>query len=940
MRKSIFFAVSLCISFFCLGQSYEIEALKKQLESYTAQDTARVNRLNELCNAAPRLSNEDLEKYGDEALELSRRLDYPRGEGFALLTQARLQASKNQVDSAENLILQAERIAKATNDELLLVWVYYRLSGFKQREDIRESARLLTKAEEIAIKLGDKRLLLLAQNEISSRSSTLGDYTKALDYGVEALKLAEELEEPVSRFSALSNLSDVYILIGEYEKGSGYLQELIELNQQLGFDQTQLANLYNGLGENYRLSDRPNEAIASYEKALSYSLTALDSLVPISNIADVYVRMDNLPKAFEKGYKSLTINNKLRRPNMYGWIYGILARAHLKEGNLDSAVYYGEMGYRWGQDLGIMEDLRDNSASLAEAYAKKNDYENALSFFQNYISYRDSMVNDKVKNRSLVLEHDYELEMKEDQIALLSEQQKLQRNFLYSSLIVIVLIMVAAFLLLRNIRQKQKANHLLLEQKQEIDTKAKELVAQKDNLQKSYDNVELLGEIGRKITSSLSVEKIIGTVYDNVNGLMDAAIFGIGIYHDSTKALDFPATYENGHPLPPYSNAVNDPNRLAAVCFSTGKEIIIQDLEKDYARFLQKMPTPIEGKSPASLIYLPLVSKGKLFGVVTVQSFNKNAFSDYHVYMLRSIALYTAIALENAESFNQLNSALDTLQETQAQLIQSEKMASLGELTAGIAHEIQNPLNFVNNFAEVSVELVEEIRESRSKSQAPRQSSGTEITTEDHLEDEILGDIKQNLEKIRHHGKRADAIVKGMLEHSRKSTGEKVPTDINTLADEYLRLAYHGMRAKDKSFNADFQTDFDPNLPKVKVVPQDIGRVLLNVINNAFQAVVEKDLPGFLGDDKENLAGLRPLVTVSTKSYGDKIEILIIDNGPGIPEAIKDKIFQPFFTTKPTGQGTGLGLSLSYDIVKAHGGEIAVESSPGNGTQFIISIPC
>lgn len=926
MKKSILFAVSLFLSLFCLGQSYEIEALKKQLESYTAQDTARVNRLNELCNAAPRLSNEDLEKYGNEALELSRRLDYPRGEGFALLTQARLQASKNQVDSAENLILEAERIAKATNDELLLVWVYYRLSGFKQREDIRESARLLTKAEEIATKLGDKRLLLLAQNEISSRSTALGDYTKALDYGVEALKLAEELDEPVSRFSALSNLSDVYILIGEYEKGSGYLQELIELNQQLGFGQSGLAGLYNGLGEIYRLSDRPNEAIASYEKALSYSLTALDSLVPISNIADVYVRMDNLPKAFEKGYESLTMNNKLRRPSLYGWIYGILARAHLKEGNLDSAVYYGELGYRWGEDLGIMEDLRDNSASLAESYAKKNDYKNALTFFQNYISYRDSMVNDKVMNRSLVLQHDYELEKKEDQIALLNEQQRLQRNFLYSSIIVIALALVAAFLLLRNVRQKQKANRLLLKQKQEIDAKAKELVAQKDNLQKSYDNVELLGEIGRKITSSLSVEKIIGTVYDNVNGLMDASIFGIGIYHDATKALDFPATYENGHPLPPYSNAVNDPNRLAAVCFSTGKEIIIQDLEKDYSRFLQKMPTPIEGKSPASLIYLPLVSKGKLFGVVTVQSFNKNAFTDYHVYMLRSIALYTAIALENAESFNQLNSALDTLQETQAQLIQSEKMASLGELTAGIAHEIQNPLNFVNNFAEVSVELVEEIKDSRLKTKDTRQK-----TEEEEMEEEILEDIKQNLEKIRHHGKRADSIVKGMLEHSRKQSGEKVPTDINALADEYLRLAYHGMRAKDKSFNADFKIDFDADIPKVGLVAQDMGRVLLNLVNNAFYAVNEKS--------KQHPDGFKPTVTVKTSKKPDRVELMVLDNGSGIPEHIREKIFQPFFTTKPTGSGTGLGLSLSYDIVKAHGGDIRVDSSPENGTQFIISLP-
>lgn len=288
---------------------------------------------------------------------------------------------------------------------------------------------------------------------------------------------------------------------------------------------------------------------------------------------------------------------------------------------------------------------------------------------------------------------------------------------------------------------------------------------------------------------------------------------------------------------------------------------------------------------------------------------------------------------EISKQKEELEEALKELKATQSQLIHAEKMASLGELTAGIAHEIQNPLNFVNNFSEVSVELVDEIRDSRLKTQDTRPKTEAE-----ELEDEILEDIKKNLEKIQHHGKRADAIVKGMLAHSRKSTGEKIPTDINALADEYLRLSYHGMRAKDKSFNADFKTEFDPTLPKANVVPQDIGRVLLNIINNAFQAC-GKDLSGPDSYRGENLTGLTPLVTVSTKSLGDKIEISVKDNGPGIPEAIKDKIFQPFFTTKPTGQGTGLGLSLSYDIVKAHGGEISVESQEGLGTTFKISLP-
>jgi len=276
---------------------------------------------------------------------------------------------------------------------------------------------------------------------------------------------------------------------------------------------------------------------------------------------------------------------------------------------------------------------------------------------------------------------------------------------------------------------------------------------------------------------------------------------------------------------------------------------------------------------------------------------------------------------------------LSQLKATQVQLIQAEKMASLGELTAGIAHEIQNPLNFVNNFSEVSNELIDELKDERQKAAGER---------DQQLEDEILNDIAQNLEKINHHGKRADAIVKGMLQHSNSSgSTTKEPTDINKLADEYLRLAYHGFRAKDKSFNATLKTDFDESIGKINIIPQDIGRVLLNLINNAFYAA---SLPspdkigineGGFSDSDNNKT---PTVWVSSKKNGNKVLISVIDNGHGIPQNILDKIFQPFFTTKPSGQGTGLGLSLSYDIIKAHGGNITVDTSD-NGTVFLIELP-
>ena len=280
----------------------------------------------------------------------------------------------------------------------------------------------------------------------------------------------------------------------------------------------------------------------------------------------------------------------------------------------------------------------------------------------------------------------------------------------------------------------------------------------------------------------------------------------------------------------------------------------------------------------------------------------------------RNIQLEEKVAVRTKE----LKLSLEDLRQTQAQLIQSEKMASLGELTAGIAHEIQNPLNFVNNFSEVNSELIVEMKQEIEK------GNFDEVKI-------IAKDIEENEQKINHHGKRADAIVKGMLQHSRSSSGVKEPTDINALCDKYLRLSYHGIRAKDKSFNATLITDFDPLLEKINIIPQDIGRVILNLLNNAFYAVQQKQ--------KENSSLYEPSVSVSTKKMVDTVEIKVSDNGNGIPQKIVAKIFQPFFTTKPTGQGTGLGLSLSYDIIKAHGGEIKVETKEGEGSEFIIQLP-
>lgn len=331
-------------------------------------------------------------------------------------------------------------------------------------------------------------------------------------------------------------------------------------------------------------------------------------------------------------------------------------------------------------------------------------------------------------------------------------------------------------------------------------------------------------------------------------------------------------------------------------------------------QYLQSIP-----QGGFCLHFLPFLQ-----GMLYVGSISQ--LSDGEIELIQSVADAFATAYARYEDFNKLEAAkqqvertLNDLKQAQQQLIQSEKMASLGELTAGIAHEIQNPLNFVNNFSDVSGELLEEM-----KSELQKGNAGEAI--------QLVEDVRENLQKILHHGKRADAIVKGMLQHSRTSSGQKEATDLNGLVDEYLRLAYHGLRAKDKSFNAKFTTDFDPGIGRIEVIPQDIGRVILNLINNAFYAVSQKK--------KQGTNGYEPTVHITTKKQTGKIELRIRDNGDGIDPKILDKIFQPFFTTKPAGQGTGLGLSLSYDIVtRSHAGELKVQTKDGEGTEFIVELP-
>jgi signal transduction histidine kinase len=882
-KKLLLLSITVICYNVLFSQQKTVDSLKTLLQSHATADTEQVNIINNLAKLVRRSNPNLFDSLVTSAVSLSDQLNYKKGKGTALT-------------------LKAVR--------------YYDMSNFPAATQTYEQAKLLLEsANDIR---GLSYLLRMRANLVMDE----GDYAKSLDDFLQGLKLAEQAGDIKQAIEINRTVGYLYDIIGDYEKAVPYQNAALHQAESIGYKQG-MSGAYNAIGKTYKTRGMYPASLEAYMKNLRIDEEMKDSsniAVSYSNIGDVYERMGKYKEAFDYLRPALAYNLKRAGKNtMIPWDEWAIGKALTHSGNPDSGLYYAKHSYQLSLQMGWKLYLREITYLIAESAAKLKQWDTAYKYQVLTSAYKDSLTGVETTRKTVMLQATFDLDKKQNVIDLQNAEHRRDRAFLIMVLGGLITAIVLGIILLRNNRQKQKANALLQKQKKEIDDKASELSLQKDELQQSYSNIELLGEIGRKITSSLSIETVISTVYDNVNTLMDASIFGIGIYNEELKKIDFPATYENGTALPFYSNSIYDQNRFAALCFINGKEIVMGDLETEYQNYLQQVPAPKQGDQPISLIYLPLKVKDRMLGVITVQSFQRKAYSDHHLFMLRNIAVYTAIGLENAESFKKLNETVDSLKKTQKQLIQSEKMASLGELIAGIAHEIQNPLNFVNNFSEVNKELLDEMNEKVAE------GNYEEVKT-------IAKDVADNQEKINFHGKRADAIVKGMLQHSRTSSGQKEPTDINALVDEYLRLAYHGLRAKDKSFHARFETDFDNTINNVTVVPQEIGRVILNLLNNAFYSVTERKK--LAGD------GYTPTVNITTRKKADRVEIKVNDNGNGVPQKILDKIFQPFFTTKPAGQGTGLGLSLSYDIVtKGHGGELKIETREGEGSSFIILLP-
>jgi signal transduction histidine kinase/putative methionine-R-sulfoxide reductase with GAF domain len=451
-----------------------------------------------------------------------------------------------------------------------------------------------------------------------------------------------------------------------------------------------------------------------------------------------------------------------------------------------------------------------------------------------------------------------------------------------------------------------------------------ELRERTNELGRSVGELRALGEVSQAVNSTLDLETVLSTIVAKAVQLCGTEAGAIYVFDDRQREFHLRATYgmdrELIAALTQRRIGLDDPNVARALAHAD--PIQISDLREEATNEINEITLRAGYLARLSA---PLIRGEDVVGLLVVRRRTPGAFAQNTVDLIKTFAAQSAVAIENARLFRDVEASLEDLRTTQDRLVQTQKLASLGQLTAGIAHEIKNPLNFVNNFSGVSAELIDELRETLGKVKVDPKTLA-EIT-------ELTNTLRDNLDKIVQHGKRADSIVKNMLLHSREGSGEHRPVDINALVEEAVNLAYHGARAEDQSFKIDMERSFDPTAGKIDVFPQEITRALLNLISNGFCAATKRK-------EQDSSNSYEPTLTATTKNLGDKVEIRIRDNGFGIPPEVKEKMFNPFFTTKPAGEGTGLGLSITHDIiVKQHSGSIEVDTQPGEFTEIRIILP-
>jgi signal transduction histidine kinase len=745
----------------------------------------------------------------------------------------------------------------------ILIVFFYAAHVQAQNKQIDSLDNLIVKASSDTqrINLKIEKLRILASSNLDS----------AIAYGRKVIDESKKINYKKGEARARIKVAGDYCFYGNFEAAKNNLDSSKMILSQIN-DSLTLGNLYNIYGMMYSMQNKFDTSHPFYEKAIEIisrqnDKASLSSMYVNNGIA--YQQQSNYAQALTNFQQALNVSEQAKDEEGEAYVYVNMAITYNSLNDLKKAEKSYLNAIELGKKLNLKNVLAYSYANLASVYEGLDEYDKQYDFAMRASELGKEIADKGIEASSLsraagALAYKNRFE----------EAEKLNRRA-----IVVAELSNQPY----NIYQVYRGMGFILK----LQNKYSEAIPYFEKAFQSLAASDLYDvEVGKSYMD-------LSECYEKTGNFKKA----LATYKIAAKISDSTTAREN----------VKKATELA-LNYEFEKK---QQLQK-----AEQAKKDADAKRIKNQQYFIITALGiVVLAVIIIASiqFKNNRHRQKAYTLLQKQKRETDEHREKAET------TLSELKSTQAQLIHSEKMASLGELTAGIAHEIQNPLNFVNNFSDINKEIIAEVFDEIEK------GNYHEVKT-------LAKNIEDNEEKINHHGKRADAIVKGMLQHSRKNTGQKEPTDINALCDEYIRLSYHGLRAKDKNFNADFKTDFDESIGKINIVPQDIGRVLLNLFNNAFYAVKP---PNPLKGKQ-----WKPLVSVQTKNINDRIEIRVEDNGNGIPQNIIDKIFQPFFTTKPTGEGTGLGLSLSYDIItKEHKGSIKVESKEGEGSVFTIQLP-
>lgn len=674
---------------------------------------------------------------------------------------------------------------------------------------------------------------------------------------------------------ALNGTASSLLMKGEFETAEEYLGAALELGTELE-DSLLMSNTYSHLGMMYGMESKYDTSIAYFTKALAIYEARGDTgrMGRIyGNLAIGYQMQSNLPQALEYQQKALTIAEALGRLSSQSYALLNMGLIYHKIGDFDGAVAQLEKAIAMSKKANTKNVEVYAYSNLASLYSDKKDWDRTYEY----------------ASKAAVLARD----MGDAPIEAASFSK--------------------AAVALAHLGRFEDAKAMIEEAMPDAEASGQPIVM--CQLQTAMGLTLILE--GKHAEAIPYYEKCVDTYAETDEYDENMA----NVFKELSSAYEHSGDYKNAlAKFQQYAAVIDSVKRRDNVQKSTEMAMNYEFEKRRAEAAAAQAIKDAEAQRARNRQYYAMAFLGLVLlavAVIAMMQYKSNKNKQKANLLLQSQKQKVEITLAE-------------LKATQAQLIQSEKMASLGELTAGIAHEIQNPLNFVNNFSEVSGELLAEMKE--------EMDNGQMVAAR-----EIVDDVMENLAKINHHGRRADGIVKGMLQHSRTGSGMKEQVDLNTLTDEYLRLAYHGMRAKDKSFTVDMETDYDASLGKMEVVVQDMGRAILNLITNAFHACLVRarmERAAHPDTDQNPMTKTyRPLVSVKTKSEDGRVELTVTDNGIGIPDKVVGKIFQPFFTTKQAGEGTGLGLSLAYDVVKAHGGQLEVKSREGHGTEFKIIIP-